>query len=136
MQMQHNHNLDIQPLNSILGGLFLGKAFNKYQNIQKTILEIDRFIVSHDGFGQVGSHAYKVQWLGDQSQITYSFLRQISGPRHRLLELVKDENDQWEAYIINPTSDRKGNISSVLWDWSGNLPLNWHKMSMFQFTKL
>jgi hypothetical protein len=121
---------------ALLGGLFLGKVLTKHQHVQKIVLEIDRLVLSQDGFGFVGKYAYQVQWLADQTHGNVSIFRQIFGNRSELLELVNRENSDWEAYICNAFSDRKGNISKMNWDWGGNLPCNWHKMAMLQFTKL
>ncbi len=118
-----------------LNGLFLGKSLTPQQNCQKIIFDVDRLIVSHEGFGLVGNLAYQISWLDGQGQ-NKGYFRQIFAPRNRLLDLLQNENDFWEAYIIDTKGVRQGSISTTNWDWAKNLPQNWHSSAMFQFTKL
>lgn len=133
--MQHKENQQ-NPV-TLGAGLFLGKVLANRGNCQKILLEIDRLVVSEENFGLVGNLAYNIKWVDDgpDNQLTGCF-RQVFAPRNRLQELIQNTNEYWEAYIIDTKGNRKGSISTTIWDWGKNLPQIWQENGMFQFTKL
>lgn len=134
MSVSQTHLDLIQPRE----GLFLGKSLAKnHVDFQTLVLELDRLIIFHDGFGFVGNKIYQIAWHKDGSiNGQKSYFRQIFAPRPKLLELLKSQNDGWEAYLVDTKGERKGTMSNIQWDWCENINLVWKGTAMFQFTKL
>ncbi len=116
-------------------GIFWGKSLQNLGQWQYTVDEIDRWILLQDKIGIISDEVY---FLFIDRPFKYTVcLRRLWGPTNRIKELLQNNVDGWEAYVVNMDEGQiQGELKSFPWMWSKSIELRWHNSSLLKFAKL
>lgn len=139
-----NNKLPFSQIDTGLKGVFWGKSFTfpKHANDlglcwQKAILDIDRWVANEAEIGLIGNDVFFLSFGSNNSNEFHGCFRRLYGPQNRFINLLQNNLDGWEAYVVNMDSGTlDGQLGSFSWIWSKTVQLDWKKSNILRFTKL
>lgn len=119
------------------GKIFLGQKVNESTlSWQKIALNIDQWLIGQENTGKIGDELYLLDWIAnDLSIISQGCYRQIYAPRNNLQRFLED-NKHWECILMHTEGEMSAKLSSIPWNWSKKVSLDWKDGEIYQFTKL